>query len=1339
MSWLGDAVDWLGDNAVGVATGFVVGGLTIAGLGLAAPFAAAGAIAGAVVFGYASDSLNQWREDLANAGGTTPEREFKDRKQMVTAPDTPKPILYGESRYGGQVVLWESTGTDSQFLWMIMALAPHEVEEIGGIYFNDVLAVASGSSTGQDEFGGLVTAYRFDGTQTTADATLVSEIPSWTTDHIGEGVAYIAVKLEYDRDAYSNGAPRLSCVVKGKKLYDPRTDTTYYTDNHALCVLDFLRSEYGFKCDDSEIDFPSFEAGADVCEQQFDAADGGTEDRYTINGAIKTDASPIDNINSMLRAGAAMAPYVQGVFSYVSGSYSAPVANFDETDLIGEISYTTGPSKREATNVVKGSYIDSRQNYEPVAYPRLAVSAYITRDGEELVTELDAPLANSPSLARRLAKIAVESERFGVSTTVTMKYTASEISVGDRIMLSVDRLGWSSKVFRVMKSGLSLGSGVSLQLREDDQVVWDWSAGEAIDVTPPPAVNLPDRDPIPAPALTLTERVNTPNSVNQDLVTILMEATPPGDARYAYADFSYRIDGTNQWYPIGYSSQNAASVIVPASGATYEVRVRPVSQTGRVWNTANTDTITVWDRANEGLPQPERGKLPDIYGLRLLNPVERGNFTQFKSGRAEFAWQPQSQTESKEFSDDTLGVDAGQLDPYFDDYRVRFFVGGTLKFEDFSPGPRYVLSLEDNRRYDIGRSFTIEVVARGANGQLGAPETLDVENPAPAAPVIGVESGFTSFRLSFSRPDDIDFIGFDLYVIEGSGDPYTASPERLSGNSVTRDGLSPGSTYTVGVESVDAFGVGAQATAVELTLPKIEASTDVDGLGNWATLLSDADKTFIENNVGTNAIPSTRIETLVAGKIATGALVVAVDVGNGSNKVVIDGTSGLIQTVNTGYTMTFGAHDVPGESSDPLIISANDGVTYPFWVDVTGSAKFGDLLLANDGSITGTQFEIAANGDATFSGALSAASGSFAGSLSAASGTFTGGVEGGYGIFGDDTGLHVDINNAVAGRLIAYDTDGTTARITFGGNAIIDIDQEGVTGGAFGTDGLRVRGDRGDGRLLDVFHVGTSTEEAARIDGGLELINGNFVFDAIDTRRSIDRSILLGGGSDNKVHFDAFVVGTEIAFDVPIEFNGSINGGMFSDGSFELDADGTIALDPTGALVLVAGTAFSLIAETGSGIIETADDLEIFTTTGEVVVRKQVQPAATGNMTVEGDFDVNGTKNFNIPHPTKDGKRLIHGAYEGPVPGGNLYRERVTVSDGAGTITMPDWFEHINADIDIICQPVEHFGRAYGVVDGNEITVHADTDGAYLIVIFGTRCDPNVANWQGVERDAKER
>jgi predicted phage tail protein len=45
---------------------------------------------------------------------------------------------------------------------------------------------------------------------------------------------------------YISSIPQIKVTLKGKKIYDPRTDTTAYSSNSALILLDYLRNtRYG--------------------------------------------------------------------------------------------------------------------------------------------------------------------------------------------------------------------------------------------------------------------------------------------------------------------------------------------------------------------------------------------------------------------------------------------------------------------------------------------------------------------------------------------------------------------------------------------------------------------------------------------------------------------------------------------------------------------------------------------------------------------------------------------------------------------------------------------------------------------------------------------------------------------------------------------------------------------------------------------------------------------------------------------------------------------------------------------------------------------------------------
>ena len=83
---------------------------------------------------------------------------------------------------------------------------------------------------------------------------------------------------------FANGLPLVTAVVKGKKVYDPRTDTTAWSDNAALCVRDYITSAYGMQ--DSDVDDTAFSVAANVCDEAIPLSGGGTEARYAMNGVV---------------------------------------------------------------------------------------------------------------------------------------------------------------------------------------------------------------------------------------------------------------------------------------------------------------------------------------------------------------------------------------------------------------------------------------------------------------------------------------------------------------------------------------------------------------------------------------------------------------------------------------------------------------------------------------------------------------------------------------------------------------------------------------------------------------------------------------------------------------------------------------------------------------------------------------------------------------------------------------------------------------------------------------------------------------------------------------------
>lgn len=470
-----------------------------------------------------------------------PNADYEDRKQQITSASAPRRMVYGETRTGGVVRYAESSGDNDKFIHLISVFAAHSCDSVSEIYFNGDLAFIG--TVPQGKFVGFATCIIETGKQTTANAAIVADTPSrWTSDHKLLGHTYAYFKLEYNTDVFSS-VPTITATVKGKDdIYDPRTGLSTWSDNLTLCIMDYIQNRYGYRSPQSEINLDSFIDGANDCDDLVASGVGITEKRYTCNGTISVIDNPSGPLENMLLAGSAGIQYIQGQFRYISGVFKAPTSQnslgtsqytfdsttsftFDSTiaptfdsgyginykftddDLIGGISYTPSGDADSRINAARGTYIDPTQDYEAVDFVQLNVAAYETQDKEILFADTKFQFVDSGTRARRISKIFLERSRYGVRLSVKLKVRALEFGVGDRIEFESASEGLVNKVYRIDEMTPSM-DGADVSLSEDDAAVWDWTEGDALVVTPPPALNLPDPLTVVAPTgLSVVETV----------------------------------------------------------------------------------------------------------------------------------------------------------------------------------------------------------------------------------------------------------------------------------------------------------------------------------------------------------------------------------------------------------------------------------------------------------------------------------------------------------------------------------------------------------------------------------------------------------------------------------------------------------------------------------------------------------------------------------------------------------------------------------------------------------------------------------------------------------------
>jgi len=187
------------------------------------------------------------------------------------------PVVYGRRKVGITRVFVESSGSTNQYLYMAGVVCEGEIEEIEQIFIDDKRVIFDGDLTDgtvrevSDKDANFyksstsrVRIQAFYGTDTQSASSVLTDAPSWTSNHKLSGVAYLAFRFTWDKDAFS-AIPQVKVVLKGKKVYDPRTSSTKWTPNSALVLLDYLRNtRYGKGLPDSafETNFASFQTVA---------------------------------------------------------------------------------------------------------------------------------------------------------------------------------------------------------------------------------------------------------------------------------------------------------------------------------------------------------------------------------------------------------------------------------------------------------------------------------------------------------------------------------------------------------------------------------------------------------------------------------------------------------------------------------------------------------------------------------------------------------------------------------------------------------------------------------------------------------------------------------------------------------------------------------------------------------------------------------------------------------------------------------------------------------------------------------------------------------------------
>jgi hypothetical protein len=537
--------------------------------------------------------------------------------------NTAIPVVYGQRQVGISRVFVESSGTDNNYLYMAGVLCEgggNGIESVDEIYINDKLVTWSGSLTDgtvrtvnssdtnfYKDGASLISVQAFYGLDNQSVSSILDESTNWGSNHKLSGVAYLAFKFTWNQDSF-NSLPEVKVVLKGKKIYDPRLDSTKggsgshrqdtastwtYSNNSSLVLLDYLRNaRYGKALPNTafETNYDSFKTSADLCDTQVTPYSGGTDiDLFQTNIVLDTDQKLIDNVRELLNPMRAIFTYTQGKYFLIIENTGSSQLSLNANNIIGGIKIF-GEKKNSKYNRVIGTFVNPSKEWQEdtVTFPPAddsylpSADQYATLLAEDNGTNLESTFTfqgiTNPYQAEELCEIILKRSRNALAVEVMVTSEALNLTIGDLIDLTYTTGGFSAKLFRVYGLTINTDSTVSLKLIEHQDNFYTWS--EKAQAPTIADTTLPNPNSVQAPAsVTLSDQlIQYSDGVVITALDVTIGASP--DSFVDYYQVEYKLSTVTDYIIAGQGRGLFQRILNVIDGLTYNVRVKAFNTLG---------------------------------------------------------------------------------------------------------------------------------------------------------------------------------------------------------------------------------------------------------------------------------------------------------------------------------------------------------------------------------------------------------------------------------------------------------------------------------------------------------------------------------------------------------------------------------------------------------------------------------------------------------------------------------------------------------------------------------------------------------------------------------------
>ncbi|MCB5226193.1 phage tail protein [Alishewanella sp. 16-MA] len=436
------------------------------------------------------------------------------------------PVVYGTRKIGvikvHKYVTDLSGGAENELLHLICVLCEGEIDAIEEVYFdgvseNDVRWRKDKNNANSAKW---FTVNRYLGAANqVASAPAVAAIPNWTNNHKLSGLAYLYVVLQMDKDqSIWRGEPEITARVRGRKIYDPRSNTTAYSVNPSIQLLDYLQNTvYGKGLNQSRLSLSSFIDAANFADETLNSTvivngvtTPFTHKRFSSNQVVDTGNSVFGNVQQMLSAMRGSLPIGSGALRLQIERDTTPTFYFSHgrSELLNHATITgkiksSGGNKKDRFNRVVVRFPNAALDFErdEVFYPDSEdpqFTEWLAEDNGVLLEQsFEFNTITNKAEALQMARIITLRSRFQLQCSFVASPAAIVVEPGDVTAITDDTRGWDAKPFRVEQVKLKDDGDVELEFIEHQNAIYPWSGATYTERTG--GTNLGDPTNIPAP------------------------------------------------------------------------------------------------------------------------------------------------------------------------------------------------------------------------------------------------------------------------------------------------------------------------------------------------------------------------------------------------------------------------------------------------------------------------------------------------------------------------------------------------------------------------------------------------------------------------------------------------------------------------------------------------------------------------------------------------------------------------------------------------------------------------------------------------------------------------